>query len=114
MVLFVQHEPHLATVGDGRDHVDPTLGGIDPNHGRFPFGSKAFGIVGIVLDAGLVTPVNLSLFLLGESLDFWIDRLMPLRNKLGILLVGPFGRFLRGKTPALQIVRNGPEWQIRP
>jgi hypothetical protein len=75
--------------------------------GVFPLGA-ASSIVSIVLNAGLVTPVNFGLFLLGESLNLWVDCLVPLSNKLGVLLVSPFGRFLWGEAPALEIVREDP------
>jgi len=108
----IEHEPYFATVGNRRNHIHSALGGIDANHRGFAFGSEPLGVVGIVLDAGFITPVDFGFLLLGSVLNLGIGGFQPLGYRLGILLMGTFGRFLRGETPALQIVGNGAQWQV--
>ena len=107
-ILFVQHEPHLATVGNGRDHVNPALGGIDPNDRSFPLWGEPSGAISVVLDASFVTPVDLGLSLLGLGPDLRIDRLVPVFDDLRVLFIGPFSWSLWGKTPTFQVVGDGP------
>lgn len=55
-----------------------------------------------VLDAGFIAPVNLGPLLLGAGLNLRIDRFLPLGKRLGVLLMGPLDRFLRGEPRRLR------------
>src|SRR5512133_3627620 len=64
------------------------------------------------LDAGLVAPMDISLFLLGAGLYLGIDRLLPLRHHFWILFVSALGRLLRGESPTLQVIGDRPQGQV--
>jgi len=77
-------------------------------------GGEPSGGILVIPNTGLVAPVDFGLFLFDSGLNLWIDRLTPLLHRFGILLISPFHRFLRGESPTLQIVGDGPQRQIAP
>lgn len=95
-------------------HVDPPLVAVAPNDRHFPIGSEPLGIIGIVLDACLVAPVNFRLFLLGARPDLRVNRLVPLGDGLKVLLIGPLGRSQQVEASPFQIVGDGPQRHVEP
>ena len=86
--ILVHHEPHLASVGDGRDHTDMALFGHHPDYLSLSLRGKTPDSVGARLNPRLITPVNLSLFLFRPGENDRIIRIQRLLHRLRTLLVG--------------------------
>lgn len=110
----VQHESRLALIGDGRDHIDPALGGADPCNRSFPLEGKHLGVACIVLNAGLVDTQWISAFsCLARA---WTAGKPPLAiaRRAWDFAIGPLGRTLLDENPPFQVVDDGPQRHAEP
>ncbi len=97
---LVDHEPCRATIGDGRDHAGGVTHRCLFDHRRPTFGREAAAVMGLVRDAGLIAPMDGSIFRLGALGNCRVVLPQPLLD-LGILALDrPLDRSLRGKSPA--------------
>ena len=107
----INHEIQLAPVGDCRDHVAAKPLSRTRNHGSLSLPAiRGTGLM-IGTHPHLVSPVNLSLLLLGLCPNRRIFFLKPFLHGLRIPLKGSPQGFLRRKSPILQVTPHGPNRQ---
>ena len=101
--IAIHHEPHLALIGDGGNHIDAFCFGSKPDDRSSTLGSKPSNSITVRLNSGFISPVNLSFFFFRLSCNGRVLSFKPLFDGLRVLLIGAFDRLLRCKPPALEI-----------
>jgi len=109
-----ESESDFTPVGDRRDQVDGLAPCVQLNDRRLAFRYVAAGMLAVIAQSRLITPVNLSVFCLCASMKIGIFIVQPALKLGRSLLLGLLVRLLNRKTPALRYSPSERIGSIRP